>query len=230
MRTARAVGRCDIVPIDLDLDVPLTVEEMVDCVSAVATGDDHRRRAEAVDSLGELAARPLPGQRLGLNQVRRDHGRQGEEPVDERLDGRVLQQPGSRAGHHHGVDDERNPMHGEKVRDGVDQLSREEHPRLRRVDADVREDRLELRLDEAGRQLLHGGHAERVLSRERDDRGRPEAARGRERFQVGLDPGSATGIGARNGQTTWNQLPPFAGTNRIRFSGFVLSPVNEAPR
>jgi hypothetical protein len=50
-------------------------------------------------------------------------------------------------------------VHGEEVRDGVDQLAREQHAGLRRIGADVREDRLELGLDELGRKLLHGRDA-----------------------------------------------------------------------
>ena len=101
----------------------------------------------------------------------------------------------------HRIDHERNAVHAQEIGDGVDQLAREEHPRLGRVDSDVGEDSLELRLDELRGQLLHGGHAERVLRGQRDDRARPEAARGRERLQVGLDPRSASRVGAGDRET-----------------------------
>ena len=55
VRAAGAVRRSDVVPLDGDLDVALAVVEMVDGVVAVAAGDDHRRRAELVQALGELA-------------------------------------------------------------------------------------------------------------------------------------------------------------------------------
>ena len=96
------------------------------------------------------ASVPLPaGQRLGLQQVRRDDGREREQPVDEGFDRVVLEQLRAGARNHHRVDDERHRVLGEEVGDGLDQLAREEHPGLRRVHADVVEDRLELRPDEA---------------------------------------------------------------------------------
>ena len=75
----------------------------------------------------------------------------------------------------------------------------------------------------------HGGTSKtardlaRVLRRERDDRRRPMNAGGRERLQVGLDPGPSAGIGARNRDAAWNQRTPFAGMTRIRFDGCDLS-------
>jgi hypothetical protein len=60
------VRRRDIVLFDLDLDVPLTVEEVIDRLVPVAASDDHRPRAELVDPLGELAPRSRSGERLGL--------------------------------------------------------------------------------------------------------------------------------------------------------------------
>jgi hypothetical protein len=82
----------------------------------------------------------------------------------------------------------------------------EEHPRLGRVDPDVVEDGVELRADELGRQLVHGGDAEGVLRGERDDDARPVAARRPERLEVGLDACAAPGVRAGDGQTTWNDV------------------------
>ena len=56
------------------------------------------------------------------------------------------------------------------VGDGLDHRRREEHPGLRRVDADVVEHGLELGAHERGRQLVHSGHGDRVLRGQRDDR------------------------------------------------------------
>ena len=100
--------------------------------------------------------RPAPGQRLGLHQVRRDHGREREERSTSDLDGVVLEQLRAGARDHHRIDDERYPVLGEEVGDGLDQLAGEEHPGLGGVDADVGEDGLELGLDEARGQLLDG--------------------------------------------------------------------------
>ena len=146
MGAAGAVRGRDVVPLDGDLDVPLAVEEVVDRIVAVPAGDDHRGSAQLVEPLGQLAPRAaVPRQRLGLRQVRRDDRREREQPVDEHVDRVVLEQLRARARDHHRVDDQRHTVHGEEVGDRLDQLAREEHPRLRRVDADVVEDGLELR-------------------------------------------------------------------------------------
>ena len=87
-------------------------------------------------------------------------------------------------------------MRLEVVRDRLDQRAREEHPGLRRVDADVVEDRVELRAHELRRQLVDRGDADRVLRRQRDEHRRAVRAGGGERLQVGLDAGAAAGVGA----------------------------------
>ena len=166
-----------------------------------------------------------------LHQVRGDDGREREQPIDERLDGIVLEQLRAGARDHDRIDHERNAVHAQEIGDGVDQLPREEHARLCGIDSDVGEHGLELRLDELRRQLLHGGHAERVLCGQRNDRARPEAAGGSKRLQVGLDPGSASRVGAGDRETSRNgQSTPFAGMTRIWFRGCVLSLGDEAPR
>jgi hypothetical protein len=218
-------------PLDLDLDVALPVEEVIDRILAMPTGDDHSRSAELVDPLGQLAPGSLAGEHLGLHQVRGDDGRQREQPFHEHFHRIVLQQLGAGARDHHRIDHERHPVGSEKVGDDVDELTREEHSRLRGVDSDVREDRHQLRLDERRGQFLHSAHPERILRRQRDDRARAEAAGGGERLEVRLDPCAAPRIGAGNRETSWNcQFTPFAGITRIRFSGCVLSLANEAPR
>ena len=69
----------------------------------------------------------------------------GRQLGDEDADGVVLEQRRSRGRHHHRVDDEGHGPLREEAGDGLDDAGAEEHPRLRRVDADVVEDRLELR-------------------------------------------------------------------------------------
>ena len=95
-------------------------------------------------------------------------------------------------------------MPAEKVGDGLDQLTREQHPGLRGVDADVGEDRLELCLHELRRNLVHRRHADRVLGRQRDDGAHPVTAGACKRLQIGLDAGAAPGIGARDREATEN--------------------------
>ena len=206
------------------------VEEMVGRLLAVPAGDDRRPRAEPHERLGQLGRRRVrPRQCPRLEQVRRHHGREREEPADEHLHRVVLEQPRAGARHHHRIDDERQRMLLEPVGHGLDDLAGEEHPGLRSVDPDVAGDRVELRAHEPRRHLVDGGDLARVLRRERDDRRHAVNAGGGERLQVGLDPGPSAGIGARNRDAAWNQRTPFAGMTRIRFDGCDLSLV-EAPR
>ena len=145
------------------------VEQVVDRVVAVAARDDDGGRAERVDDLGELAPRSLaPRERPRLHQVRRHHRREREEPRDERLDGAVLQELRARTRDHHRIDDKRHATALEEVRDRLDRRTREEHARLRRVDADVGEHGLELLADETRRQLVHRRDGDSVLRRQRD--------------------------------------------------------------
>ena len=102
--------------------------------------------------LGEIPARAgEPGQGDRLRQVRGDDRREREQQPDERLDGIVLEQLGARARDHHRIDDEGYRVLGEVAGDRLDQAPGEEHPGLRRVDADVGEDRVELGDHELGR-------------------------------------------------------------------------------
>ena len=191
----------------------------------MAAGHEDCRRAEFVDALRQLAARAgAAGKRLGLVEVRRHDRGEWEEARHERLDGVGLQQCRAGAREHDRIDDEGKIPPVEKVRHGFDDGNGEEHPGLRRVHADVLVDGVELRSNEIQGQLVHCRDTLRVLRRERHDRARAVATRGREGFQVGLDPGSAAGVRASNRQATWNHPTPFAGPNRIRFDGCDLSP------
>ena len=117
-------------------------------------------------------------------------------------------------------------MRLEEAGDRLDQRAREEHPRLRRIDADVREHGLELGDDELGRQLVDrrdadgalGGRARRSRTcRSRPPRRTPSGRPGCPRRRR---------CRSRNRQCPWNahKLPPFAGMTRIRFDGCDLSP------
>ena len=77
MRATRSVCRCDVMPLDGNLEVLAAVEEVVDRVIAVAARDDRGARAELVQPLRLLAAwRVNAGERLGLEQIRRHDGRE----------------------------------------------------------------------------------------------------------------------------------------------------------
>ncbi len=211
VQPAPCVAR-DVVPLDGKLDVLAAVEEMVDRGLAVAAGDERGRSAELDQPLGQVAARRAghAGQRLRLGKVRRHDRGEREQAADQRLDGVVLEQLCARACDQHRVDDERNGVALEELRHRLDDRAREEHPGLRRVDADVVEDGLQLRADEVRRQLVHRCHRDRVLGGERDDGARPVRARGGKRLQIGLDAGAAARVGRGNRQHAWNHSAPFA--------------------
>ena len=191
VQPAPCVAR-DVVPLDRDLDVLAPSKRWSTAGVAVAAGDDHGRRAELVQPLGELAPRCLAARerdrlgRFGVTTVASGNSR-----ATSALDRVVLEQLRARARDHHRVDDERHRVLLEVVRDRLDQPPREEHPGLRGVDADVREHRVELRDDELRRQLVDRRHRGRVLRRERDEHRHPVRAGGGERLQVGLDAGAA---------------------------------------
>jgi hypothetical protein len=103
----------------------------------------------------------------------------------------LLEQPRAGACDQHRVDDERHAVRVEVVRDGLDQHAREEHPRLRRVDADVVRRRRRARArTKSGRQLVDRRHRGRVLRGQRDESAHAVGAGGRERLQIGLDAGT----------------------------------------
>jgi SAM-dependent methyltransferase len=202
VRATCAVGGGDLVSRDRDLHVDLAVEEVIDRVSAVASGHDHRRSPESVQALGELVAILCgsAGESLRFLQVRRYDRRQREEPAHERSDCVLLQESCSGARHHHRVDHQRHPVVSKEVGGGLDDRRREEHARLGRVHAQVGEDGLELSPHELGRHLVDSRDPGRVLRGQGHDRTHPETAGGRESLQVGLDAGAPTGVRAGDGQ------------------------------
>src|ERR687897_2946892 len=67
VRTPGAVRCRDVVALDGDLDVLIAVEEVVDRLRPVPTGDDDRGRSKLVNPLCQLAPRsPETGERLSL--------------------------------------------------------------------------------------------------------------------------------------------------------------------
>src|SRR5262249_18147670 len=143
-------------------------------------------------------------ERFGLVEVRGHHRRQREQTRHKRLDCIVLQEPRARARNHHRIDDQRNGMSLDVVGDRLDQLAREQHPRLPRVNADVVEHRVELRADELRRQRVHAGDRNGVLRRQGNEHRQPVTARSRERLQVRLDPCAPARIGRGDRQHAWN--------------------------
>ena len=117
-------------------------------------------------------------------------------------------------------------MRLEVVGDRLDQRAREEHPGLRRVDADVaRRPRRAARATNSGGSSWIAVTAVVFCAVSATSTVIPWHAGGRERLQVGLDPGAAARVGGRDRQAPRNgHAAPFAGMTRIRFDGCDLSP------
>ena len=178
-------------------------EEVVHRALAVAAGDEHGRRAERVQLLGQHA--PILGldlaERLCLVEVRRDDGREREEPRHEGLDRVVLEQLRTAGRDHHRVDDERDAAARARKSATVSMIGREKSMPVFAASTPMSEKTASsCARDELRRHLLHGGHADGVLRGQRHDRAHAEAAGRGERLEVGLDAGAAAGIGARDGQ------------------------------
>ena len=118
--------------------------------------------------------------------------------------GRRVEQHRPALGDHHRVDHDRGLPHlVQCLGDRFDRRLVEEHPDLDRVHAEIGGHRPDLVEDHLPRNRLHGDHLAGVLGGEGDDRRGAVDAAARERLQVGLDPGAAAGIGARDRDRHW---------------------------
>ena len=91
----------------------------------------------------------------------------------------------------------------ERLAHRLDRRHVAEHPDLHRVHADVVHHRPHLVEHGRGGQRVDRGHLARVLGRDRGDRRHPVRPAARERLQVRLDPGTATGVGPGDGEQSW---------------------------
>ena len=107
----------------------------------MAAGDDHRVGPEREQRLAELERRGAlaqPGQRPRLGQVRRQHRRPRQHPLDQRRLRVRVEQRRAALGDHHRVDDHgRAADQVERLEHRIDRRLVGEHPDLDRVDADV---------------------------------------------------------------------------------------------
>src|SRR6266496_901366 len=102
---------------------------------------------------------------------------------------------------HHRVDHEgRQTMMTDALRNRFHDFSGAQHPALDRGGPQVLGQCIDLFRHERGGQRLPGGHAERVLRRDRSDRARSEDAELMERLQVRLNTRGASGIRSGDGQ------------------------------
>jgi hypothetical protein len=134
-------------------------------------------------------------------EVRRDDLGQGQHLGDERGARRGLEQRVAGLRDHDGVEHDgpaavRAQTRGHRLDDG----GRRQHPDLDRVGADIRQHGIDLSRHELGRDVEHAVNAQGVLGGQRGDHRGAEDPERRERLEVCLDAGAATGIGAGDGQ------------------------------
>ena len=141
---------------------------------------------------------------MQLGQVGRRDGRDVHQPA-ERGDGRVVGKRRAAGRDHHRIEHDRQarllglqPL--EPLRDLLGGEGAADHADLHRVDADVADDRVDLREDHLGRNRVDRGDAERVLRGDRGDRGHRVAAEHGDGLDVGLNPRAAARIRAGDDQ------------------------------
>ena len=192
--------------------VPLRMAAGDDDGSAAHLMDLVRRRARVLDRSDAAAA-----QHFGLGDVRGDHRASRQQLRPEHLEPIVVQQASAAFRDHHRVDDhQRQVQFLDRRGNGFDDRRRREHADLGGVQGDVAGDRFDLRRDEVGRQRQHLDHADRVLRGDGGNRARPVDTQGRERLEVGLDPGAAAGVAAGDGQRG-NRLAHWEPRERLAF-------------
>ena len=142
MRAAGPVRGAAHVALARDLHELLAVEEHVDSLLAVPSGDDDGGRPERVNARGRArspsARARVAGQRARLRHVRGHDRRARHEQRPERLLGVLVEQPGAALGHHHRVEHHRRVRYEvERLAHGLDRLDGAEHPDLHGIHADV---------------------------------------------------------------------------------------------
>ncbi len=127
--------------------------------------------------------------------------------------GGIVEQAGATFGHHHRIGDQRDAgrLRRDRVGDHADHLFIVQHAGFQAVGADIIEHDRHLLGNEPAVHRMDGVNAQRVLRRQRGNRGHGEAAERAHRLDVGLNAGTAAGIGAGD-----DQYPSVHGTGCIR--------------
>ena len=125
----------------------------------------------------------------------------GDQFVAQRRNRLLLQQRIARRGDHDRIEnDVPDRVRGQRPPYGADEFRRVQHPDLDGVGADVVQHRPDLPRDKLDRHGMNTRNTHRVLIYNSHDGRCAEAAAGRKGLQIGLDPCTAAGVAARDGQ------------------------------
>ena len=115
-----------------------------------------------------------------------------------------------------GVDDDILRIPGaQALGDNLDNLGRGDHADFDGVGADIVKDGIDLRRDNIGGDVLHGGDAQGVLCGDgRDGRLCIQTVR-RDSLDIGLNAGAAAGIAARDGKCSFHGFAPLSQVKKL---------------
>ncbi len=219
-RAQRAAGAVGVGRVDFRGGEPADVVLGDQHVIGSPAGEVAARNENGPGAVGE---QPAPGghhvvasahrharQGLGFGHVGRDDGRQGQQMLPQRRDGRVFQQRVAALGDHDRVHHQAEGagrtfafpgrVPGQPPGHGVDNVRVDQHAGLDGIDADVRQDGFQLCIDLLGGHRIHARDTSGVLRGDGGDDRHAVRAQRRKRLQVRLNARAAAGIRAGHGE------------------------------
>src|SRR5262249_35267762 len=134
---------------------------------------------------------------LCLRQVGRHYSRQWQDILTQTLFGLTLQQPITTRGHHDRVHHQQLDIQGSHCRShSPDNLCRKKHTKFRCSHTDIRDYRPDLGCHDLRVNTLYGTDTASILRRNRRNSAHAVHTKGRKGFEIGLNPGTSTRIGA----------------------------------
>ena len=140
------------------------------------------------------------GEHLGFGAVGGQQVAAGDHAFLEGLHGILTQQAAAALAHGNRVHHQREAAVAQGVGQGVDDAGREQHAGLGGVHGKTVQHGAQLQHDEFGLGRVDAGDAQAVLGGQGRDDAHAVAVQGHDGLEVGLDAGTAAGIGTGNGQ------------------------------
>ena len=182
------------------------IEKVIGVQDVMAAFDKDGLAAKGHEDFGGFSAVGFArdghaGEDLGFGDVRRDECRKGNEFFFIERDGIVFEQCVSAGGDHDGIDDERRTsVISKEIGNGIHDGSCPEHAGLHSIGRNVVVDGFELGFDHGNRGIRDHADSCRILRGQGADTAHAVGAEGGKGLQVGLDTGTAGGVGARDGE------------------------------